>query len=61
MHCSPSPFGTNRKAEYERSAEHFDNLCKMQSPYFGLAMLLDSGYGRAELLQILNNLTPQPK
>lgn len=59
FHCSPSPWGTTRKAEYARSAEHFANICKEQSPYFGLVMLLDSGYGREEMLEVLKNLKPK--
>lgn len=52
-------FGTTKNAEYIRSAEHFENICKEQSPFFGLAMLLDSGYGREDMLKVLKQLTPR--
>ena len=45
--------GGTRKGELNRSAELFAEICKEQDPYYALAFLMDSGYERKDLLEIM--------
>lgn len=57
---SPSPFGGTKSAEYRRSAELFQKICKEQGAYLAMAFLVDSGYEYKDLKEILA-LMDKPK
>lgn len=51
--------GGTKKGEFNRSAELFAEICKNQDPYYALAFLMDSGYEREDLLEIMKIMEPK--
>lgn len=41
--------GATKEGELQRSVEIFEHICKEKHPYFALAFLYDSQYGRDEI------------